>query len=429
MGYRATAQRLNLNRDFLKADTPEMRAWLKLFNRWLPDFLVDNHVTDGFDHQYALTYGIEKDRTVAQPLREWTARVMEPYLQSRMAADGIPIFPYHRLKERPDLRKGITHFPFSPRYSTGYGVVQNRIFYLVETHALKDYRTRVTANYQLLKHILKLLNEQYRELMRVNRESDRLTAERLVGSYLPLGTRVNMSDSTLIDYQGVAFTITESDVSGGKWVQFGDEKKTYRLPFFKHTVVVDSARIPYAYIIPPEWQEQIELLKLHGVVIRRLREAVALPVQSYRFNQVHWAKRPFEGRLRLTFEAETVQEKRTFPAGSAVLLMNQRTNRVIAHLLEPNAPDSMLRWGMWNTIFERKEYAEDYKLEGIARKMLAENPGLWEEYQQAVRSDSSRYNNHWARLYFFYARTPYREQDVNLYPVGKLMKEQELPME
>ncbi|RMI13839.1 MAG: peptidase M14, partial [Calditrichaeota bacterium] len=226
MGYRATAQRLNLNRDFLKADAPEMRAWLQLFNRWLPDFLVDNHVTDGFDHQYALTYGIEEDRTVASPLRAWTTEVMEPYLQSRMAADGIPIFPYHRLKERPDLRKGITHFPFSPRYSTGYGVVQNRIFYLVETHALKDYHTRVTANYHLLKHMLRLLNEHYQELIRVNRESDRLTAEKLPGTYLPLSTRVDMKDSTIVDYKGVAFTITDSDVSGGKWVHFSDEKKT-----------------------------------------------------------------------------------------------------------------------------------------------------------------------------------------------------------
>ncbi|RMF57107.1 MAG: peptidase M14, partial [Calditrichaeota bacterium] len=236
-------------------------------------------------------------------------------------------------------------------------------------------------------------------------------------------------DSTIVDYKGVAFTITDSDVSGGKWVHFSDEKKTYRVPFFRQTVVVDSARIPYAYIIPPEWQEQIELLKLHGVVINRLRKSVELLVESYRFNQVHWARRPFEGRFRVSFEMDKMKEIRTFPKGSAVVIMNQRANRVIAHLLEPGAPDSMVRWGMWNTIFERKEYAEDYKLEGIARKMLAENPELWDEYQQTVQSDSSRYNNHWARLYFFYARTPYWEQEVNLYPVGKLMTEQELPLE
>ena len=38
MGWRTTAQNLNLNRDFLKADAPEMQAWLGLWQAWLPDF-------------------------------------------------------------------------------------------------------------------------------------------------------------------------------------------------------------------------------------------------------------------------------------------------------------------------------------------------------------------------------------------------------
>jgi len=41
MGWRTTAQNLNLNRDYLKADAPEMRAWLRLFNDWEPEFFVD----------------------------------------------------------------------------------------------------------------------------------------------------------------------------------------------------------------------------------------------------------------------------------------------------------------------------------------------------------------------------------------------------
>ena len=38
MGWRTTANNLNLNRDFLKADAPEMRAWLRMFDKWLPEF-------------------------------------------------------------------------------------------------------------------------------------------------------------------------------------------------------------------------------------------------------------------------------------------------------------------------------------------------------------------------------------------------------
>ena len=428
-GYRATAQYLNLNRDFLKADAPEMRAWLSLFHQWLPDFLVDNHVTDGYDHQYALTYGIEKGPTVAEPVRKWTAEVMEPFLQKMMAEDGFPIFPYFRIRQRPDIQKGIAHFPYSPRYSTGYGIVQNRIFFLVETHALKDYRTRVVANYHLLKHIIALVNSRSRELMALNRQADEETALRLRGTYLPLQVKVDMSENTPVDFLGVKYSITQSDVSGGQWVHFEPEKRTYRIPFYNRVNVVDSVQIPHAYLLPPQWQQQLDILKLHGVRIHYLQNEITLPVESYRFSHMEWAKRPFEGRLRVNFEWTPIEEERTFPRGTAVILMNQRTNRVIAHLLEPHAPDSFLRWGFWNTIFERKEYAEDYKLEDTARQMLAENPSLWEEFQQAVASDSVMASNHWARLYFFYARTPYWEQHVNVYPVARLMQPRELPLE
>jgi hypothetical protein len=59
MGWRVTANNLNLNRDFLKADAPEMQAWLNMFNTWMPDFFIDSHTTDGADYQYVLTYQME----------------------------------------------------------------------------------------------------------------------------------------------------------------------------------------------------------------------------------------------------------------------------------------------------------------------------------------------------------------------------------
>ena len=71
MGWRVTAQNLNLNRDYLKADTPEMQSWLKLYNRWLPEFFADCHVTDGADYQYVLTYKIEQHGILDRRIIRW----------------------------------------------------------------------------------------------------------------------------------------------------------------------------------------------------------------------------------------------------------------------------------------------------------------------------------------------------------------------
>ena len=428
MGFRATAQNLNLNRDFLKADAPEMRAWLALFNRWLPDFLVDNHVTDGADHQYVLTYGIETNGNVAEPLRRWTEEKLAPALEAQMKADELPIMRYFSMKERPDLRNGLVMQPYSPRYSTGYGAVQNRVFMLVEMHALKDYRTRVSGNYTFLKHLLAYLNAQKSNLLKINQMSDELTAHQLSGTVLPLDYVVDYRDTTWVDFLGIDYELVPSEISGDLWVKFNGKPSTFRVPVFSHSTVNDSAVVPFAYLIPQEWQTQIEILKQHGVVVHRLAAETQLTVEGYLLKNPTWHSQPFEGHFRMEVTPEVIREQRTYPPGTAVVLMNQRTNRVVAALLEPQAPDSYISWGMWNTLFERKEYGEDYILEEVARDMLAKDPSLKAAFEAALANNPDMAENRWARLYFFYARTPYYEK-TGIYPVGKLMEKVALPLQ
>ncbi|MGH1363181.1 MAG: M14 family metallopeptidase [Calditrichia bacterium] len=430
MGYRSTAQLLNLNRDFLKAESPEMKAWLAMFNNWLPDFLVDNHVTDGADWQYALTYGVAKKQTMATPLADWTDSVLEPYLNEKMAADGYPIHPYFRLKNRSDITKGVIHYPFSPRFSTGYGAAQNRIFFLVECHALKNYQTRVTANYKLMTHMIELINREKDALLAANEAADVESAEVAIGESIALNVTVDMQDSTMIDFLGVDFDVQTSDLSGGQWVSYySDKKKTMRLPHFEQTTVTDSAIMPYAYLVPQEWQEHISLLKRHGIKMSALSKPAELTVSRYLFNEISFQQRSFEGSIMTNFGLEPFEETVYYPAGTVVIITNQRSNRVIAGLLEPHAPDSFSKWGKWNRIFERREYAEDYFLEKMARRMIAEDPELKTEFEEAVAANPEQFPNHWAKLYFFYARSPFFEKDINVYPVGRLMDARRLPLE
>src|SRR5262249_45076040 len=52
MGWRTTAQNLNLNRDYVKAEAPEMRAMLALIRGEDPAVYMDLHVTDGAEFQH-----------------------------------------------------------------------------------------------------------------------------------------------------------------------------------------------------------------------------------------------------------------------------------------------------------------------------------------------------------------------------------------
>ncbi len=421
MGFRVTAQGYNLNRDFLKADSPEMRAWLKLFREWLPDFFIDCHVTDGADYQYTITYGLETHENMPEPIRSWTNDRFLPKLNSTMEQSGFPIVPYVVTRDYLHISNGIIGLLWAPRYSTGYGAVQNRPALLVETHMLKDFRTRVEGTRILLHEIITILSDQRAELKDAAMVADARVSEMIPGSYYYTNYKRAKDTTSFIDFLGVDVTTEPSDISGDEWVIWGDTPVTYRVPYLDTYAPVDSALIPYAYIIPVEWTEETDLLKAHGVDIEYLDCAQTLPVDSYRFDDIEWADKPWESRHRLEFSMTDVSTMRELPDNSAVVLMNQRSNQVIVHLLEPKAPDSFIRWGFFNRIYSRKEYFEDYVMEKMARQMIEETPDLRIEFDSLLQADSAFAASPQQRLEFFYERTQYADSTVGVYPVGKLM--------
>ncbi len=155
MGWRGNASNLNLNRDYLKADAPETRAWLRLWNEWRPDLFLDCHVTDGADFRYHVTYQFEQHENVAPSVRAWSREAFEGRIMPSAEAAGHLYSTYMVFRDNRDPRKGIDSFIASPRFATGYvPVVRNRPALLIETHMLKDHRSRVRGTYDLLRAAL-----------------------------------------------------------------------------------------------------------------------------------------------------------------------------------------------------------------------------------------------------------------------------------
>jgi len=420
MGWRVTGQNLNLNRDFLKADTPEMRAWLGMFNEWLPDFFIDIHSTDGADYQYAITYSLETRGNMDPGLTAWTV-AYENGMIAAMAADGYPLAPYVAFKKWHDPRSGLRTWVATPRFSQGYAALQNRPGLLIETHMLKDYPIRVESTVKLVTHTMRWLNTEAGRLHNLTVAADEETASPgFRAAPFPLKFEL-AADSTTVEFAGVAYETVTSEVTGGKWNHFTGEPETMELQFFDKHIPSVTVDLPEAYIIPPEWTVAIERLAVHGVEFKRLASPMELEIRTWRFSDAKWRERPYEGRHPVTFSAEPLIETRLFPAGSVVVDMNQRAARVAAHLLEPRAPDSLVQWGFFDAIFERVEYVESYVIEEMIVEMLAENPALAVDLAERKASDPEFAADTWAIRNWFYAKTPYYDQRVGIYPVGGLV--------
>jgi len=420
MGWRTTAQNLNLNRDFIKADAPEMQQWLKLFNSWLPDFFIDVHTTDGADYQYTITYGMNTYGNMNKQHTDWQNKYLIE-IEDMLKKDNVLIFPYVSFRQWHDPRSGLIHGIGSPRYSTGYSTVQNRLGLLIETHMLKDYKTRVDATYNMIRHSITIMNRDHNYLIEINHNADKEVASKEFRKQEFAVSYNTSSDSSIVKFKGVDYEIIKSDLTSDNWFVYSKEPKEFDIVSFEKQEPVEFVKMPEAYIIPVEWTEIINRLSLHGIKYKILEKTTEFQVEMIKFTNVSFGRSSFEGRQMVQdVNMQTSFVKKEFPAGSVIIDMNQRTALVIAHLLEPNAPDSYLKWGFFNPIFERKEYVETYVMEKMAREMIAKNPELKVEYDKVVADNPEIYNNQYAKLFWFFARTPYWDQQLNLYPIGKI---------
>ncbi len=426
MGFRATGQNLNLNRDYLKVDTPEMAALVQLWNRWEPDLLIDNHVTDGADFQYATTYTISRHDSAPPSVRDWSRKIFVPVVTQKMKDMNEPIFPYVATGGRP-LHEGITDFVETPRYSTGYAPIRNRPGLLVEMHMLKNYKRRVTANYKMMVAVLEMLNEAPDALKQANKTADSMD---IAGAFdhIPLRfERVDEPDT--VDFLGYPYETRVSEISGGEWIVYDTTKKvTLRLPYYGQMRATLKISTPFAYLIPQQWTETIDKLALHGVHMNRLTAGVELDVETYLFDSVSFAERPFEGRHLVNYVTSSEMRRVAYPEGTYVVFLTQPGMRLIMHALEPDAPDSFFKWGFFNTILERKEYGERYASEALGVDMLANDPAVKAEFEQRIQQDSSFAADPTARWNFFYHRSKWSEPMLNVYPVGRLLQKTDLPL-
>lgn len=445
MGWRANGTNLNLNRDYLKADAPETQAFMKMFHTWLPDFFVDDHVTDGADYQYDVTFTIDDGPNVYGPTARWIHDTVTPFLTKSVDDSGHVASPtYITLSDDTDPAKGLGFNDDPPRFSTGYMILESRPGMLVELHMLKDYKTRVTGNYEILRALMEVVNRDAAKLVRLNADADadaaRLGAHPLSNVQFPLAVAWN-GETTPFLFRGYKYTRQLSDISGAMWIKYTHEPWNVSLPIASGFKVAASTVPPAAYIIPRQWTQAIAVLADHQVQMQHTTSAWTGQVETYHCSGMEWQGPSFEGRHPIFSgegggsepgkfgQCELVTEMVTYPAGSVVVPLNQRLSKVAIQWLEPQGPDSAMAWGVFDPIFEQKEYGEPYVLEKLAREMMEKDAKLKAEFEHKIENDPKFAANPYARLEFFYNHSPwYAANHVGEYPVGRLLKLDGIPL-
>jgi hypothetical protein len=414
-GWRTTGQNLNLNRDYAKADTPEMRAMIGLINTWQPSLYLDLHVTDGVDYAYDITFGYngyDSGDCWSPQISRWLDQTLRPAIETALKAVGhIPGGLIDDVKNG-DLAQGIVRGTADPRYSTGYGDVRHIPTVLVENHSLKPYRQRVLGTYVLLEAALKAISANAEELRTA------ITTDRAVrASTLPANWSMT-GEPILRDFMGIAYENYVSPASGAKEVRWQGQPKLYAaLPIYGDKAGLKLTR-PKAYWVPVTKPEVIERLRVHGIQMETLTSRKTLQIELYRLMDPKSAPEPFEGHYALKTGVRSESHTETFPAGSVRVPTDQSLGDLAVLLLEPESSDSFLSWGFFPEILQLTEYMEGYVVAPMAEQMLSSDPKLKAEFDSKLAADSKFAGDPKARLEWFYERSKFYDNRYLLYPVG-----------
>jgi len=424
MGWRTTGQNFNLNRDYVKADAPEMQAMLRLLNEWDPILYVDLHVTDGADFEHDISIVVEPTLSDDQELRRYAVEMRETALGTLRKQGSLPLGFYPTLIRNDDPTSGFADNVYPPRFSHRYWALRNRIGVLVETHSWKNYKTRVRATYHTIISLLEQTATTGRQWLAAAQVAEQ-RATKLGGTSIPLAYR-NTDRSRTIDFRGYSYTRTRSTISGALMTKYDSSKpQIWRVPLFYEVEPATVAIAPLGgYVVAPAYADFVaEKLKLHGIrFILTASELKQRELETFRANRATISSTTNEGHATLSVDGEWRGENRDVPSGSLFVPIGQPNAVIAMTLFEPNSADSLLAWGFFNNAFERKEYMEAYVAEQVAGEMLARDPAVKAEFERLLREDESFAQSPRARLEFFYRRHASWDERYNLYPVYRSQK-------
>lgn len=425
-GHRGNAKNLDLNRDFVKMDTKNAKAFAEIFHAWNPDVFLDTHTTNGSDHQYVITLIAFQPDALPPALGNFYRNSFIPHLYQAMEQTDYPLIPYvNHFTESP--KSGIVLDVQQPHFSTGFVGLFNTLGFMTENHIYKNFDDRVRSVYDFLGVLIGFTASHSTHIQTLRTEAAQtITTQKEFTVQWTLDT----TQKQMIRFRGYEDETGISPITGLPRRGYNRQKPYDTLiPFYDHHRPALTIRAPEYYIVPSAWEEVIERLALNHVQMHRLAKDTAIVAEFYKIENVEsWPQQYNWHRYHNKVQIENVTDTLRFLAGDFVIPMNQPANKYIVEMLEPEAEDSFFRWNFFDPCLESREYYSSYGFEENAMKYLDTHPDFKKQFEAAVKNDSALAASHRAQMGYIYDNTEWADNRINRYPVARINEAMKLPL-
>jgi len=419
-GFRGNSQNLDLNRDFIKCDSRDARAFTEIFHLTDPDVFVDNHVSNGADYQHVMTLLTTQNSKLGGTMGEYISKEFEPALYSLMKTKGFDLIPYvNSFGDTPE--NGWPEYWDSPRYASGYAALWHTFSFVPESHMLKPYDQRVKATYALMQSFIEFTEKNSEQIKNLRNQTKKNVE---TANEFPVSWSLNRSQFKEVMYKGYEAGRKPSEISGLPRL-FYDRNKPFekKVKIYNHFAPKTIIKKPKAYVIPQGWWKVIELLKLNKVQMSQLKKDTIIEAEVYKIEDYKTTPRQYEmHHLNSDVKTTTTMQTIRFLKGDWYIPMNQPANRFLMETLEPQAEDSYFAWNYFDAILGQKEGYSAYVFEDIAAGYLKNNTELKVKLEQRKQSDTAFAGNARAQLNFVYQNSSWYEPAHMRYPVYRILK-------
>lgn len=415
-GFRGNAQNLDLNRDFIKMDSKNAFTFTRIFHAIDPDIFVDNHVSNGADYQYTLTYIANLEDRMSPSIKKITHESLLPNLKKALKTNyQIDLFPYVDLIGKTP-EQGITSFNDLPRYSMGYASLFHSIGFTVETHMLKPFPSRVRATYAFMDEIIKW-TASHKVLIEKSRNQARdytSSNSYLLSNY----NRVEESHDSILFF-GYEHSFPKNKITGLKRLKYDTAAPYERhIPLMNAFRPLDTIPVPELYFVGRQEKDVIKRLKANKVEMTKIKKDTIMNLGVFRVIEFESSSKPYEGHFQLKNPSiEKDNQLVNLKRGDCVISAKQKNALFIHSVLQPEAEDSYLVWNFFDSYLQQKEYFSSYVFVDKIEEILKENPKLKKKYKAKLKDDDEFRSSEWNQLYYIYKNSPYFEPTFSILPI------------
>jgi hypothetical protein len=348
VGVRHNGQMLDLNRDAMKAESPEVRGVISnVFNKWDPSVFMDCHTTDGSYHVEPVTFtwmvNPNGDNSLIRYMRDKMVPEMSGTLLKKYKVENCF---YGEFNDMMKPETGWFYDASDPRYMSNYYGLRNRLGILNENYVYADFESRVKGCYWLIHSLAEYVSTHKTEIKAMLADVDKNTIQR--------GQNPAVTDSFAIEYkvrplpEKVTIQTYEAeyitDENGRRRMQKSNRQKTVTVPYFIDFYGSKKVKLPFAYLLTVHDPEIISLLKTHGILLEELSENSKIDAERFEISELKGANRLNQGHYTNTVKGRFVRGSISFPAGTIIIRTAQPLANLAAYLLEPQSNDGLMTW-------------------------------------------------------------------------------------